>query len=77
MTAPVAPPTGAATQAVNVTKVYGQGNTQVRALDGVSADFARGQFHAIIGSVTGRLITSTQQITRSAPSLDVNWPPLT
>jgi putative ABC transport system ATP-binding protein len=49
MTAPVAPPTSIAAQAVDVTKVYGQGNTQVRALDGVSADFASGQFHAIMG----------------------------
>jgi putative ABC transport system ATP-binding protein len=38
-----------AAQAVGVTKVYGEGATQVRALDGVSADFASGQFHAIMG----------------------------
>ena len=49
MTAPVAPPTGAAAQALDVTKVYGEGNTQVRALDGVTADFDRGRFHAIMG----------------------------
>jgi putative ABC transport system ATP-binding protein len=49
MTAPVAPLTSVAAQALDVTKVYGQGNTQVWALDGVSADFASGRFHAIMG----------------------------
>jgi putative ABC transport system ATP-binding protein len=41
-------PTPAA-QALNVSKVYGKGAMQVRALDGVSADFATGMFHAIMG----------------------------
>ncbi|MCU1688803.1 MAG: hypothetical protein JWN20_731 [Jatrophihabitantaceae bacterium] len=56
MTSPAAAPTNAGTasagiaaQALDVTKVYGTGETQVRALDGVSADFASGQFHAIMG----------------------------
>jgi putative ABC transport system ATP-binding protein len=45
------PPTGAgpAARAVNATKVYGSGETEVRALDDVSIDFARGRFTAIMG----------------------------
>jgi putative ABC transport system ATP-binding protein len=38
-----------AARAINVTKVYGRGDTQVRALDTVSVDFARGEFTAIMG----------------------------
>jgi putative ABC transport system ATP-binding protein len=46
----VSQPAGAiAAQALNVTKVYGDGETAVRALDGVSADFDSGRFHAIMG----------------------------
>jgi putative ABC transport system ATP-binding protein len=40
---------GIAAQAVDLTKVYGSGDTQVRALNAVSADFARGEFTAIMG----------------------------
>ncbi|MGZ4518309.1 MAG: ABC transporter ATP-binding protein [Mycobacteriaceae bacterium] len=36
-------------RAVNVSKVYGAGDTQVHALGDVSADFARGEFTAIMG----------------------------
>jgi coproporphyrinogen III oxidase-like Fe-S oxidoreductase len=36
-----------------------------------------GHCSSITGKVTGRLTTSTQQITRSAPSCAVSWPPLT
>jgi putative ABC transport system ATP-binding protein len=39
----------AAARTVDATKVYGAGQTEVRALDGVSVDFARGQFTAIMG----------------------------
>ena len=39
----------AAARAVQVTKVYGRGDAAVRALDGVSVDFATGQFSAIMG----------------------------
>jgi putative ABC transport system ATP-binding protein len=39
----------AAARAVDVVKVYGQGDAAVRALDGVSVDFATGQFSAIMG----------------------------
>jgi putative ABC transport system ATP-binding protein len=43
-------PQGApAARAVNATKVYGQGDAAVRALDGISVDFAPGQFSAIMG----------------------------
>jgi len=38
-----------AARGTNLTKVYGQGDAAVRALDGVSVDFASGQFSAIMG----------------------------
>ena len=38
-----------AASAVDATKVYGKGATQVRALDGVTLDFPSGQFSAIMG----------------------------
>ena len=43
-----APPQPAA-QAINAVKVYGRGETTVRALDGVTVTFAKGQFSAIMG----------------------------
>jgi putative ABC transport system ATP-binding protein len=49
MPSPDAPPTTSAARSVGLTKVYGQGDTAVKALDGVSVDFARGQFSAIMG----------------------------
>src|SRR6266540_4091547 len=44
----IAPPALAA-RLVDAVKVYGAGATVVRALDGVSAEFAAGQFTAIMG----------------------------
>jgi putative ABC transport system ATP-binding protein len=41
--------TTAAARASEVTKVYGEGDTRVVALDQVSADFGRGRFTAIMG----------------------------
>jgi putative ABC transport system ATP-binding protein len=38
-----------AARAIQVTKVYGQGQTEVRALDGVSVEFPSGRFTAIMG----------------------------
>ena len=38
-----------AARVVDLTKVYGKGEAQVRALDGVSLDIARGEFTAIMG----------------------------
>ena len=38
-----------AARGVDLVKVYGQGDAEVRALDGVSVDFAPGQFSAIMG----------------------------
>jgi len=35
--------------AVNVTKIYGEGDTEVRALNGLNAEFRRGQFSAVMG----------------------------
>ena len=40
---------GVVAQAVDLTKVYGEGEAAVRALDGVSVDFARGRMTAIMG----------------------------
>jgi putative ABC transport system ATP-binding protein len=43
-------PDGArAARGVNLTKIYGQGDAAVRALDGVTVEFATGQFSAIMG----------------------------
>jgi putative ABC transport system ATP-binding protein len=39
----------AAARAVDARKTYGSGTTEVRALDGVSVEFATGTFHAIMG----------------------------
>jgi putative ABC transport system ATP-binding protein len=44
-----APAATAVAIARNVTKVYGTGDTAVRALDGVSVEFDRGRFTAIMG----------------------------
>ena len=44
--APTAP---AAARAEQLTKVYGEGDAAVRALDGVSVEFERGRFSAIMG----------------------------
>ena len=48
--APVPAPTpSVAARAVGLTKVYGRGDTTVKALDGVTVEFATGQFSAIMG----------------------------
>ncbi|MFY9190621.1 MAG: ABC transporter ATP-binding protein [Lawsonella sp.] len=41
--------TAPAAAAHNITKIYGEGETEVRALDGVSVSFKRGEFTAIMG----------------------------
>ncbi|MFP8906333.1 ABC transporter ATP-binding protein [Streptomyces atacamensis] len=46
---PSAPAGAAAARAVDLTKVYGQGETKVVALDSVTVDFRRGAFTAIMG----------------------------
>ncbi len=46
MPSPSAPP---AARAIGVTKVYGRGDTAVKALDDVSVDFQTGEFAAIMG----------------------------
>jgi putative ABC transport system ATP-binding protein len=38
-----------AAQAIDVSKIYGSGEAEVRALDGVTVGFGRGQFTAIMG----------------------------
>lgn len=44
-----APTTDAAARVVDAVKLYGSGDTRVRALDGVSVDFPAGRFTAIMG----------------------------
>ena len=39
----------AAARVVDLVKTYGAGNAQVRALDGVTVDFVRGEFTAVMG----------------------------
>ena len=39
----------AAARAVGLVKTYGRGDTEVRALDGVSVEFGRHEFTAIMG----------------------------
>jgi putative ABC transport system ATP-binding protein len=48
-TAPTTPATDLAARAIDVVKIYGSGQTEVRALDGVSLELARGQYTAIMG----------------------------
>jgi putative ABC transport system ATP-binding protein len=47
--APGAEPTPFAARAIAATKVYGAGDTEVRALDGVDVDIERGVFTAVMG----------------------------
>lgn len=44
-----APPTTAAARAVAAVKIYGRGETMVRALDSINAEFPAGRFNAIMG----------------------------
>ena len=46
---PAAPTVGAAAGAVDATKIYGSGDSEVRALDGVTVAFEVGRFTAIMG----------------------------
>jgi putative ABC transport system ATP-binding protein len=45
----LAPPTMAAAEAIDATKIYGSGESEVRALDGVSIAFTQGVYTAIMG----------------------------
>jgi putative ABC transport system ATP-binding protein len=47
---PAAAAVSIAARTVNAVKVYGRGDTAVRALDGITADFAAHQFTAIMGA---------------------------
>ncbi|WP_316670891.1 ABC transporter ATP-binding protein [uncultured Propionibacterium sp.] len=49
MTTTIAQPLTAAVRTEQLTKVYGQGDTRVVALDHVTVDFRRGEFTAIMG----------------------------
>ena len=46
---------GVADRAVNATKVYGKGDAEVRALDGVTVDFATSRFTSSASSCWPRL----------------------
>jgi len=46
---PPLPGTDLAAQAIRASKVYGSGDTEVRALDDISVQFPRGRFSAIMG----------------------------
>jgi putative ABC transport system ATP-binding protein len=46
---PAAPPLAAAARAVELSKIYGEGDATVRALDDVSVDFERARYTAIMG----------------------------
>jgi putative ABC transport system ATP-binding protein len=48
-TAPLAPPSIVAAAAIEAVKVYGKGENEVRALDGVTVQFPKGAFSAIMG----------------------------
>ena len=37
-------------KAVNLRKIYGQGETEVRALDGINMEVEKGEFVAIVGT---------------------------
>ena len=49
MTETAPPTTDVAARAVEATKIYGKGDTEVRALDSVSVDLVKGRFTAIMG----------------------------
>lgn len=49
MTIESPPATNIASRAVGATKIYGEGETEVRALDGVDVEFDRGAYTAIMG----------------------------
>ena len=49
MTSTLAPPQAAVARTENATKVYGSGETAVRAIDDVTVEFAAGRFTAIMG----------------------------
>src|SRR5262249_29283331 len=48
-TTPLAPPSITAAAAIDAVKIYGQGESEVRALDGVTVEFAKGGFTAVMG----------------------------
>ena len=48
-TAPLAPPSTVAAAAIEAVKIYGKGENEVRALDGVTVQFPKGAFTAIMG----------------------------
>ena len=50
MAAPAPLPLGSAARAVDAVKIYGEGPTAVRALDGITLDIPGGEFTAIMGA---------------------------
>ncbi len=49
MTATIPPTTAVAARAVAASKIYGKGDTEVRALDSIDVEFGRAQYTAIMG----------------------------
>jgi putative ABC transport system ATP-binding protein len=49
VTATIPPITAVAARAVQASKIYGKGDTEVRALDSINVEFARAQYTAIMG----------------------------
>jgi putative ABC transport system ATP-binding protein len=49
VTTTLPPTTTVAARAANASKIYGSGDTEVRALDGINVDFAKGKYSAIMG----------------------------
>jgi putative ABC transport system ATP-binding protein len=49
VTATIPPITTIAARAVSASKIYGKGDTEVRALDAIDVDFGTAQYTAIMG----------------------------
>ena len=57
----------AAARVYDAVKVYGRGESEVRALDGVTVEFATGRFTAIMGPSGLRQVDALAQRRRAGP----------
>ena len=55
-------------QASNLTKIYGAGDTEVHALDGVDLSVEKGEFVAVVGTVRFGKIHAAAHAGRTGPS---------